>query len=78
MNVAIKKYGDNDFLQPEGIDQVLVSKKTGKPTTSSDPEALLEAIIYREEVEETKDQEDYIEEDPAGKVLEDDDYFSHQ
>tara|TARA_Y100000590_G_scaffold469529_1_gene657801 strand:- start:241990 stop:244704 length:2715 start_codon:yes stop_codon:yes gene_type:complete len=79
MSAALKKFGENDFKPPLGIVNVLIDKDTGKPSSSGNTRAFLEAFV--EGTEPGSQQEKAQNEEGADKntqFFEEDDYYNNQ
>jgi len=79
MSAALKKFGENDFKPPLGIINVLIDKDTGKPSTSGNTRAFLEAFV--EGTEPGSQQDNAQAEEGADKntqFFEEDDYYNNQ
>lgn len=80
MEDAIKKYGDPEFLVPEGITNVLINKATGKTLPPESTEGFLESYVTGTEpnAEVKLFNQGSSEEASGAPVLDDDDYYMNQ
>ncbi len=74
---GLKKYGERDFALPQGIINVAINKKTGKPASSDQSNTFVEAFVegYGPRVEEEKYLED-AEDTGLDDVIEDDAFYN--
>ncbi len=77
MRAGNKKYGEQDFIPPKGIVNVLIEKETGRLAKSG--EGFMEAFVEgREPTEQSEREQEEALEENSGSVLEDDDYYNNQ
>jgi penicillin-binding protein 1A len=77
MQLAIKKYGDDEFNQPEGIVNVSINSKTGKIARPGDKLTMVESFALGTEPGSTSAIQETDESNPS-IIIDDDDYYSNQ
>jgi penicillin-binding protein 1A len=84
MEYGIRKYGEYDFPVPEGIINVKVDKKTGKPYVFNKGEPFVESFVAgtepgaEESLVESKEEEQTHEFEESNTILGEEDYFTIQ
>lgn len=79
MEGAMEQYGDPEFITPEGITNVLIDKKTGKPVPPGSTEGFLESYVTGTEPNAEVNLFDQVSgEANKASTLDDDDYYMNQ
>jgi penicillin-binding protein 1A len=77
MQMAINKFGDEEFNQPEGIVNVSINSKTGKLSKSGDKTTMIESFALGTEPGTAAAIQETDKNDPS-IIIDDDDYYSNQ
>ena len=77
MAEVIKKFGDHDFPQPPGIINVMIDKKSGRPTRA-DQKSFIEAFVegFEPGAEHPEEATAEISDDATIDMLEDEEYYN--